>query len=443
MSDLPQDRLEVRKAPERKERKPIGSLVGRIARQKVRVSCEPIGAKTITDLKSAASSLHKNDVKGAEQLIEEALHVDANRIEVDQIVKALAKSLGVSKQSVEDLRRNVEKRVFSLVRPTEGTAADLGKAERQKKHAELFERVKHIATKPSLLDEMADVVARLGVVGERRAIDATYLTVSSRLCSTHAISLLRRGAAASGKNHVAEAVFKLVPPESVVPAVGGSPRALAYVGGVEEVDALKHKVIYIPEAAAIADKHGVESEFTTMLRVLISERRLVYQTVRTQKDQPPVTVTVTKNGPIAVVITSARANIEEEMMTRLMVVDADESGEQTRAIVANALTDRHRAVTTDEVERWVDFQRWLEFGSPYEVAIPFLDAIFKAHGDGADLPLRYRRDIANFLTAINASAIIHSAQRERDAKGRIVADIRDYMRPRMLRSIATWGASTA
>ena len=221
-------------------------------------------------------------------------------------------------------------------------------------------------------------------------------------------------------------MFKLIPPESIVAAVGGSPKSLAYYGGVDADDALKHKLIYIPEAAAIADRHGVESEFTTMLRVLISEGRIVYQTVQTQEDGPPITVTATKNGPIAVVITSARANIEEEMMTRLMVVDADESSDQTRAIIENTLTDRQDAVADGELSKWLDFQRWLELGGPYDVIIPFLSAIRQAHSDQARLPLRYRRDIANFLTAIKTSAIIHSAQRKRDERGRVVADLNDY-----------------
>src|SRR5208282_3320264 len=150
---------------------------------------------------------------------------------------------------------------------------------------------------------------------------------------------------------------------------------------VDAVDALKHKIIYVPEAAAIADKHGVESPFTTMLRVLISEGRIVYQTVRTQENGPPITVTIVKNGPIAVFITSARDNVEEEMLTRLMVLDADESNAQTQAIIDNALTDRRHQVRTEEIEAWIDFQRWLKLGGPYEVAIPFLSAI-KAPNNG-------------------------------------------------------------
>ena len=312
--------------------------------------------------------------------------------------------------------------------PTEDEFAALREVERRErlgKRAEFYERCKHIATNPRLLDEMANLVRSLGVVGEGHAILATYVTATSRLCCGRAISLLRRGAAASGKNHLVELVFKLVPPESMVVVVGGSPKSLAYYGGVDADDALKHKVIYVPEAEAIADKRGVESEFTTMLRVLISESRLVYQTVQTQEDGPPITVTATKNGPIAVVITSARANIEEEMMTRLMVVDADESSDQTRAIIENTLTDR-QDVAEGEPSKWLDFQRWLELGGPYDVIIPYISAVRQAHSDQARVPLRYRRDIANFVTAIKTSAIIHSAQRKRDERGRVVADLNDY-----------------
>ena len=384
------------------------------------------GATTVSEIKAAAATVDKDDIEGAKRLIEAALDAKANTIETDQIIKALARSFRVPKAGFEQLWRDIEQAKRALNGPTEVELMEAEGRERLAKRAELYERCKHIATNPRLLDEMADLVRSLGVVGERHAVLATYLTATSRLCCGRAISLLRRGAAASGKNHLVESVFKLMPPESIVTVVGGSPKSLAYYGGVDADDALKHKVIYVPEAAAIADKHGVESEFTTMLRVLISECRLVYQTVQTQEDGPPITVTVTKNGPIAVVITSARPNIEEEMMTRLMVVDADESSDQTRAIIENTLTDRQDAVAEGEPNKWLDFQRWLELSAPYDVIIPYISAVRQAHSDQARLPLRYRRDIANFLTAIKTSAILHSAQRERDKRGRIVADLADY-----------------
>ena len=155
---------------------------------------------------------------------------------------------------------------------------------------ELYQRCRHIAENPQLLEDMADVVDQLGVVEDRQGVKATYLAATSRLAMNRALSHLRRGAAASGKSHPINIVLELIPPESVIVAVGGSPKSLPYFGG-NDVNALKHKIVYIPEAAAIADKHGAETDYTTMLRVLISENRLVYQTV-VITEAGPATVTL-------------------------------------------------------------------------------------------------------------------------------------------------------
>jgi predicted ATPase with chaperone activity len=73
-------------------------------------------------------------------------------------------------------------------------------------------------------------VHRLGVVGEKTAIKACYPAATSRLHRSGAISLLRRGAPASGKNYLIDAVIRLLPPESVVICSSTSDKALAYYG---------------------------------------------------------------------------------------------------------------------------------------------------------------------------------------------------------------------
>ena len=88
------------------------------------------------------------------------------------------------------------------------------------------------------------------------------------------------------------------------------------------------------------------------------------------------------------------------------------------------------------VEQWLDFQRWLALEAPYQVAIPFRLAILKAfkehweklkrRGENPKIQLRLRRDVHGVLTAIKTSAILHKAQREKDARGRVVATIDDY-----------------
>jgi hypothetical protein len=227
---------------------------------------------------------------------------------------------------------------------------------------------------------------------------------------------------------VIEKTLKLFPDGACVRASSASPKALAYFGGEDDVDALEHKAVYIHEAAAIASKHEVESEFAVMLRTLISEGRLVHQTVNREGGVGPLsTKTVTKEGPIAVIFSSARDNIEPELMTRLMASDADESFAQTEAVMRAALSGGRRLVDEALLSSWRDYQLWLELDAPYGVEIPFRPAILAAYRERLkELPLRHRRDIHGFLTAIESSAILYRAQRPRDANGRIVATIDDY-----------------
>ncbi len=301
---------------------------------------------------------------------------------------------------------------------------------RAEEAAELWPKIKKLATDPRIIERLVEFVGARGVVGENPARIAIFLTVTSRLHKRKAISLLRRGAASSGKNYLVEAIIQMVSPESLIVTSGGSPKSLPYRGGKDDTNALKHKVIYIPEAAAIASKHGVENDNTLMLRTLISEGRLVYQTVITRNEQEPVTVEIIKNGPIALILTSARDNIEDELLTRLMLADSDESATQTAGVLASTFKraaggGRSRKCDTT-LEDWQNYQRWLEVsGAPYEVAIPFAESILAAY-EVIPRPLRARRDAESILTAVAASAIAHKAQRETDSDGRIIAELSDY-----------------
>jgi hypothetical protein len=324
-----------------------------------------------------------------------------------------------------------------------GTTGTISNGEERARHRELeiavarerLERsCKEIAESPRLLAYVEEMVRRHGVVGESGAIRGTYLTASSRLNSASAICLLRRGAPAGGKNFLISNTLALIPTDCVVHMSSGSPLSLVYYGGGDE-DALKHKIVYVPEAATIAERNGVESPLTIMLRLLISEGRLDHNVTLPQSDGL-ATVRIKRNGPVVVIITSARDNVEDELLTRLMTSDADESAQQTLAVLADALSNEDRDVSVAEVERWLDFQRWLMIDAPYRVIIPFRQAILAAYnkrlkavearGEKPNIQLRLRRDVHGFLTAIKTSAILHKAKRGTDVDGRIVATIDDY-----------------
>jgi hypothetical protein len=353
-------------------------------------------------------------------------------------LRGLGKSVRLSslRSSLSAAQRAVESERALSPEQEAAAAAAVAAAARTAEAVRLAPLVEHLAKDPALLDRAVEAVVAAGVVGERRATLAVYLTATSRLNRRRCLSLLRRGASASGKNVVVDATLRLLPPESVLIVSGGSPKSLVYSGGgADDADCLKHKVVYLPEAAAtLAVKNGVEGEFTAMIRTLISEGYIRYHTVFGQDGGPPKGLEIIKNGPIAVVVTSARNNIEDELMTRLLLADSDESLSQSSKVLSSMLDAAagapHSApLTIAEIERFRDFQRWLELGGPYDVTIPFAPAIraaFTLTPAVTPTAIRVRRDLGGMIAAVSGSAILHKAQRQTDGKGQIVATLDDY-----------------
>jgi hypothetical protein len=380
-----------------------------------------------------ALALKLGDDRGVIALLAKAAALGLDEMQADMLIKAINKA---TKLGLRMMRAAWK----VLVERAKAEAWTAGAAERERAKAEQEARWQHereherdrlrasckeLAENPKLLDEMEKKAHELGVVNEGAGVRAVYLTCTSRLLADEAGRLLRLGAPASGKNYAVEIVFAFVPADAIVQVSGSSPKSLAYYGG-DDPDALKHKVVYIPEAQIIAARRGEESDFAIMLRSLISEGRIVYQTV-VISDGPPETVTIIKNGPIAAIITTAR-NVDPELKTRLLPMDTDESGAQTVAIVESILS---QARQLPELQSWLDLQSWLELDAPYRVDIPFGKAVFQAFeqwrvGFLEDAALRIRRDISSFLTVIKASAVLHKAQRETNADGAIVATLDDY-----------------
>lgn len=292
--------------------------------------------------------------------------------------------------------------------------------------AALENKVGHIAKDPKLMENILDVLDARGVVGERAGKIGSYLTGTSRLtAAVRALCMLRRGPAASGKNHLIENVLELFPQEDIIKATGMSAKALVYYGGVDNPDAFKHKILYLAEAAAIAERNGQEHEATVMIRCVISEGYIRHLFVDADTRE---TIELFKRGPIAVEVTSARSNIEAELLTRLFINDADETTAQTRRIhaqLAARAEGRKKKAPKYSVEDLQDFQRLLSLKGPYSVVIPFASAMLAALGSGPT-PLRARRDLGNIMEAVAASAIMHAFQRERDAEGAVIATLDDY-----------------
>jgi hypothetical protein len=392
------------------------------------------------NLHARAQTLTKADDTAVKALIAEILAAPLSDERCDMLVRAAAKASGFAVATVRGLaaaeRLRTEREARATPEAQEAERAAQAAAEAAAKivrHAErerLRQNCQDLARAPNLMNRMEATAHRLGVVGERQAIRGIYLAMTSRLLKDSAISVLRRGAPAGGKNFLIGTLCRLVPEESVIAISSASPMALIYHG--DDEDALAHKIIVVAEAAAIAQKiNGDENVMAIMLRTLLSEGRIDREVAITQRDGPPKANHIRRNGPVSLMLTSARENVDQEMMTRLMTSDADESRGQTLAVVKRALFGASEPVSREEIEQWVDLQRWLAFDSPYEVVVPFAAAIFEAYRRLiASLPnalqVRMRRDISGLLAAVKAAAVLHRAQRSTDESQRVVAEIADY-----------------
>ena len=302
--------------------------------------------ESFADLIKEAEALTKGDAAGVGALLIKAAAIGLSGIQTDMLIKAIAKATGAGVKTLRlawaKVRDEEARRAWESDAPERMRRAAEKEARRQRERKEERERLwiscRPIAKSKTLLQDFEAAAHKLGVVSESAGVRGLYLTFTSRLLVDEALRLLRLGAPASGKNIVVERTLTFIPEHSVVQISGASPKALAYYGG-EDPDALRHKIIYIPEAQVLAaGNKEVENDFAIMLRTLISEGRVVYQTVVVQEAGPPATVTIVKNGPVAAVITTAR-DVDPELKTRVMVMDTDESGKQTVDIAKRILSD--------------------------------------------------------------------------------------------------------
>ncbi len=407
--------------------------------------------KKYNELLARAKTLVAGDDEGLEELIAAAVNARLSDTQIDSLLAVAGRTTKIKAQAAKTLAHRAKEELKRRDDGSPKAKADKKAAEaaartvREAEIAALYERVKDIAKSPTVLADMQRVAHRLGVVSEDRPIASTYLACSSRLLKHRAISYLRRGAAASGKNHSLNTVLKLFPESCVLSISSATPQALIYYRGAKSAgddaggddagdeNALAHKILVIAEAAILSRKaNGDEHPMTGMLRVLLSDGRLDHLIpLPSNTGGQPETVHVKRNGPVVLLLTSAREDIEPEMSTRLLSSDADESSEQTRKVIGHILIPVADPVGEDELAKWVDFQRWLECDAPYEVVIPFRQSILDAYLELIDLfpaalQLRMRRDASALVAAVEASAVMHKAQRQVDAQGCIVAQLEDY-----------------
>lgn len=281
-----------------------------------------------------------------------------------------------------------------------------------------IQRAEELLRDPNLIDRVIDDAHQLGLAGEEELIPAVYVVGVSRLLP-RPLAALVTSASSTGKSFTINTVAKLFPPEVVVEAHRMTPKALETM----EQGSLKNGLIVAGERSRIQGAAAAES--TRALRELISDGRLVV--CRSVKaDGEWVTARIVQQGPVAFIesTTLSPAQIIDEDWNRRLILNADESSQQTARIIEayarQVANPPDQGVLDGIIAVHHTSQRLLK---QLPVVIPFSSEI------GHHFPterIEARRAIAHCLSLIQTVALLHQYQREQDAHGRLIASEDDY-----------------
>jgi hypothetical protein len=310
----------------------------------------------------------------------------------DAYARSCASLFGVEDSIVKaDLARLVEKVEALGEEPRDPTAAKPATPEE-------VEAATRFLTNPAIFEEIVSDVRTLGIAGESANILLCYLAAVSRKLDDP-LSLLIQSRSAAGKSVLQHTLLSLVPDADQVHYTRLTSQALFY----QEQYQLAHKVLALEEAEGLG-------EAAYSLRALQSAKKLTVAT--TTKD--PVTGKMRTDsyvveGPVAVLLTTTSASLDEETASRFLTLTIDESREMTETILA---AQRHRdtlAGYTAELDRagviakHHTAQRLLE---ALVVINPYADQlVFPAES------LRARRDHKKYLGLIKTVTLLRQKQR--------------------------------
>lgn len=252
---------------------------------------------------------------------------------------------------------------------------------------------------PQLFEELLADLRILGVAGEETNKLVSYLAAVSRKLDDP-LSLMIQSRSAAGKSTLQHAVLSLTPPEDQVHYTRLTSQSLFYQGETS----LAHKVLALEEAEGLG-------EAAYSLRALQSAKRItVATTVKDPVSGKMKTESYVVQGPVAVLLTTTSASLDEETASRFLTLTIDESSAMTETILAAQRKRDTLAGYLDElakeevIAKHHAAQRLLE---PLVVVNPYAEYLsFPAHS------LRARRDHKKYLMLIKAVAFLHQKQRK-------------------------------
>jgi hypothetical protein len=273
---------------------------------------------------------------------------------------------------------------------------------------------------PYLIKLIMQDAAALGVAGEQDLTATIYLTATSRKLGKPLAAIVQ-GPSSSGKSFVVEKVSGLIPPEDTIYATQMTPQALFHM----KPGSLRHKYVIGGERSRLQND-DVGAEATRALREMLSAGRLTKLMPMKGEGGVIETRLIEQDGPIAYVETTTLTRIFAEDLNRHLLLNTDERPEQTKKIINKLAAGygSNSAAAAADTERIIlrhhALQRTLK---ALPVVIPYAARV------GERMPaerVEVRRAFPQLMSMVEAVALLHQYQRERDTNGQIVAAEMDY-----------------
>ena len=281
---------------------------------------------------------------------------------------------------------------------------------------EVAERVEEISNDPQLFRKRIEAVQALGVSGEFKNIGVTLTTIDSRLNPTkETLAAKNAGLQGGGKSHTTHAALKLYPSNAYLNITSASAKSMYGMG-----DELRHRVLVVSEAQVLEKDNDV----TYAIRSLLSEGYLNYNRRKMVNGQM-ATVSEKVQGPVSLITTTIKRQLETQIDDRLFTIHPDTSEEQTERIMrdkASSLAGNKGWIDEDTLKAWQAFHDSLE---PYDVEIPFAESIAE-NMNRKGMPVAARRAFGRVMHAVKSVALVHQQQRELSDQGKLIAEMADY-----------------
>lgn len=265
-----------------------------------------------------------------------------------------------------------------------------------------------------LMKHIIDEVQEEGVIGEEDSIAILTLKIMLRLVKDAKATggnILVSDNTGGGKDHLTKNVCKVLleNKKTCYHRTNLSPKIFNYW---QPVDANKKPTTWNGKVLYLEDPEE-ECLKSQAFKVMASGGT----SITVVKDQKVFEREI--DGKPVIIVTSMKANIDDEGQRRWDCIRVDTSPELTQKVIQKSFDKAEGLIPYNPDEQFRILLRSLR---SYDVIIPYASRLHKYFSSNMVL----RTQVLKLLDYIRASAILHQYQRKKDADGKLIAEEDDY-----------------